>query len=370
MRILHLADVHLDRPFVGLSREEGDLARTRLREGFKRCLAEARERYVDVVTIGGDLWEDEHVSADTRQFVAYELAKLPLPVLLIAGNHDPHLPGGAYARTDWPPNVQLLERPEPAEWRRGELSVWGVASTGAALDPGFLDRFRAQADGRRHVLLLHGTAQPVEHLAEGAHCPFEPSAVRRAGFDLCLAGHVHAASDRDGVVYPGSPEPLGWKETGRHCVVVANLAGGDTAVELIDVAQHRYAERTIDCTGCRSAAEVADRLELDLADASPGTLHLRAVLDGELAPDCRIRPDELSAAHHRRYAELRVVDRTRPAYDLDALAAQRTATGGFVRELRARVEGASDGHQREVLELALRAGLNALDGRREVLRVD
>ena len=43
MRILHFADVHLDRPFVGLSPEAGDHRRRELFGAFRRCLTLAQE---------------------------------------------------------------------------------------------------------------------------------------------------------------------------------------------------------------------------------------------------------------------------------------------------------------------------------------
>ena len=67
MRIAHLADVHLDRPFVALPAAAAETRRDELFDAFGRCLTLARERGADLITIGGDLWEEEHVRADTRK---------------------------------------------------------------------------------------------------------------------------------------------------------------------------------------------------------------------------------------------------------------------------------------------------------------
>lgn len=127
---------------------------------------------VDAVTVGGDLWEDEHVSADTRRFVASEFGKLACPVLLVCGNHDPFLPGGHYERTDWPDNVQVFQPSTLAERSlTDDTSVWGISWGGGSLDPAFLRADAAREDGRTHLVLVHGTATPlatVLHLSEGA----------------------------------------------------------------------------------------------------------------------------------------------------------------------------------------------------------
>lgn len=370
MRILHIADIHLDRPFVGLSPEAARQRRRGLWETFVRCLDAAREHEVHAVTIGGDLWEDENVADDTRRSVAHELGRLGRPVLIAAGNHDPLLPGGNYERTDWPSNVFVFPEQQPVEHALGEVRVWGVSWGGGSLSASFLDTFAAPDDGRAHVLLLHGTAIGATGFgADGAHCPFRRDRVRACGFALCLAGHIHAANVADGVVYPGSPEPLGWGETGRHCYALVEVEPGrEPRVELRDVASRRYEVRAVDCSGAASSAEVDERVAAALdPDERPETLCLRLELRGEVDPACEIDSDALESRHGERYAALEMRDSTTPAYDLDALARQDTARGHFVRRLRERIEAEADERERRVLEAALLAGLRAMDGREQLL---
>src|SRR2546421_13117680 len=108
MRICHIADVHLDRPFVGMSQAAAEERRRELWDAFRRCLSAAKESGAELLTIGGDLWEEEHVQPDTRNSVAHELAKLDMDVLIACGNHDPRAPGGNYDRATWPPNVHIF----------------------------------------------------------------------------------------------------------------------------------------------------------------------------------------------------------------------------------------------------------------------
>ena len=157
-----------------------------------------------------------------------------MPALVICGNHDPYLAGGSYERTEWPENVTVVASADPTEIAFDGVSVWGLSWTGAGLDASFLETFRAPGDGC-HVLLIHGTAVRVEYFEEqSALCPFKPDAVRAAGFELCLSGHIHGASHGDGVVYPGSPERLGWAETGDHCPAIVEL-GDRIDVELVPI---------------------------------------------------------------------------------------------------------------------------------------
>lgn len=369
MRIAHLADVHLDRPFAGLIGGAGDQARQRLRRTFQRCLQLAVDREVDLVTIGGDLWEDENVRVDTRRFVAHELGRLDRPVMLICGNHDPYLAGGNYARTEWPANVHVVDSSEPTSVQFDGVDVWGVSWTGGSLDASFLRSFRGTGD-RSQVLLLHGTSQSIGFFAaESSHCPFDPAGVREAGFSVCLAGHIHSASHQGDVVYPGSPEPLGWSETGDHCVAIVDIGEG-VGVELVPVNEHSYMRLEVDCAGSASSADLEALIEKEAADAESPDVHVRFELVGEIDRDCEIDISALGERVGGRFAEVQVVDSTSDSYDLDELAARGTVQGMFVRDLRERISGSADPGEREKLTLALTAGLRALDGRRDVIHVD
>lgn len=367
-KILHIADVHLDRPFVGLTLDDARARRRELREALDRCLDVALAHAVDVITIGGDLWEDEHVTPDTCRWVADRLESAGLPVVIVAGNHDPLRPGGPHQRVSWPTNVRVL--PAGPDLTRHELDgvgVWGMSWGTVPLTADTLRTFSVPDDGASHVLVLHGTAGGAA-FNDGAHCPFTAAAVRNAGFELCLAGHLHAGGVRDDVVvYPGSPEPLAWDETGRHAVALVEFnVGTSPRVQLLDVNTRRYAQTVVDCDGAHSSADVkralSDAVSVAAADGGPEGLCLRAILRGRLDPACRIDAREL-AATNPGLTLLDLRNETQPAFDLDALSGGPTALSSFVRDLRGRIEECdADDAQRQRLELALDLGLRAMHG--------
>lgn len=336
--------------------------RRELRATFERCLGLAADRQVDLITIGGDLWEHEHVSPDTLRWVRDRLAATGVPVVLVAGNHDPLSPGGPFDRADFAEPVRVL--PAGAglvEQRIGAVSVWGSSwNSGSPLTAAALEGFRVPDDGRRHLLLLHGTCGVF---FEGApHCPFTSDQVRGAGFDLCLAGHLHAAAVRDDlVVYPGSPEPLGWAETGRHAVALVGLDGDVPTVELVDVATRRYSAIEVNCEEADSSAEVERRF-LDMLgreEAEEG-LCLRVRLTGRVVQGCVPDIESMrAAALARGLTMIEIQDDTAVAFDLDQLAAGAGVSAVFVRRMRERLTERPDD---PTLGLALQLGLRALQG--------
>jgi exonuclease SbcD len=368
MKILHLADVHLDRPFAGLRPEARARRRAQLHDAFRRCLALATDRDVDLITIGGDLWEHEHLRRDTLNSVAFELGEIGLPVLIICGNHDPFVPGSGYVLADWAENVRVVRTSRPEPHAFGDVAIWGVSWTGGDLSSAFLDDFATPADGRTHLLLLHGTSGPLAYLAEDIACTFQTQQVRRAGFTRCLAGHIHIGTDDGTIVYPGSPEPLRWNETERHCVALLTVEQGNVEVELLDVNEFRVEEREVDCGGCLSSAEVETRVGRTLEHTDPAHVYLSLSLVGEVGADCTIDTERVVSLHGQ-YAGVTVEDRTAPLLDIEGRAERRGLDGLFVRKMQERLEVA-DEHERRTLQLALEAGLRAIDGRERILYVD
>lgn len=367
MRILHFADVHLDRPLVGLPQRVAERQRRVLMDSFTRLLEIAKEKDVELVTIGGDLWEEEHVRADTRQSVAHALGQLGRDVLIVCGNHDPLLPGGSYRRTQWPENVKLVPIRSLERSDYGNVSIWSV-SWGADEPPvRAFPTLEIADDGGTNLALIHGTA-PTTPFADdsGSYFPFNPAELQSAGIRCVLAGHIHQASFVDGVVYPGSPEPLGWGETGRHCCALVDVNDGEVDVDLIDVNTTEFRSFQVDCTGCGSSAEAQERVEQQVVADS--RVLARVSLVGEIGADCEIDPRYL-AEKIRGFAFVQVIDRTEPLLDIEKRKERNSLDGLFVRKLAERIESSTDEASRRQAELALEAGLRALEGRERLLYV-
>jgi DNA repair exonuclease SbcCD nuclease subunit len=237
-----------------------------------------------------------------------------------------------------------------------------------------MSSFRVPDDGRVHLLLVHGSAirQGFDRVAavDAADAPFSPETAARCGFACCLAGHYHNGWHEAGVVYPGSPEPLGWRATGRHAAAVVTVDGERVDVELVEIGRLRYISREVECGGVRSSAEATSRIEAAVADLDAATTCLRVVLTGQIDAGCAIDQAALVEALGAPFAAFDLRDRTVPAFDHERLAARDDVAGLFVRALRGMAARADTARDREMAALALDIGLHALAGRKQVARVD
>jgi DNA repair exonuclease SbcCD nuclease subunit len=356
MKILHIADIHLDRTFAA---GHGSRRRGELRDALVRALELGADRGVDAICIAGDVYEHETVSEDTAAFLRDRLGRSGVPVLIAPGNHDPYLAGSVWERGPWPENVRIFrhDRIEAAELSQTTV-VWGAAFTARHCSTSAVAGWTAPADSRAHLLLLHAALTGEQWADEPAHRPVTRRQLSECGVRYAMLGHFHDGRADDLLCYPGSPEPLGWGErAGRHAAAILTVSPDGCACELVEIARRRYAEETIRVDGAASSDEIERRVEA--AAAAHAGAALLVTLEGEVDPACEVDGQTIEARCAEGLDQLRVRDRTHPAYDLEQLAGERSVRGRFV----ARLAASGDPLARE----AVLAGLRALDGRREVI---
>lgn len=367
MKILHFADLHLDTPFRWASPELARGRRQALRDTLLRICKLADEQRVDVLTCGGDLYEQDRFSPDTAEFLRDTFAGLhPLPVYLAPGNHDWYGPSSLYRQVEWSPNVHVFDAPQlrPVSLVDG-LTLWGAAHCAPANTRGFLDGFHVDRTGA-HLGLFHGSAQAeLSYQEDGKvpHAPFRAEQVPLAGLHHALVGHFHAPADREWHTYPGNPDPLSFGETGdRGAVVLAVAADGTISCQRHKVATSEVSDVVVDLTGISHSGQVRQRVVDAVADR---TGIVRATLVGEIGVDVDLRRDDLAGLRVPQLDALVARQgRVTVAYDVERLAEEQTVRGQFVRDVLAD-HSLGDDQRRRVLI----TGLRALEGRGDELEV-
>jgi DNA repair exonuclease SbcCD nuclease subunit len=367
MRILHFSDLHLDRSFAALGMASSEAAKRReeLRAALRRIVDLAIERDVDVLTVGGDLYEHDRVTRDTANFMREQFARVaPRPVLIAPGNHDPYVPDGLYWRLEWPENVHIFESMSWDSVQVGDVAVWGVGHRGLAIRDNLLGQLRIDRPGT-HIALFHGSDMSSVPEGKDAHCPFDRADVERCGADFVLLGHYHEMRLRpDGAPrygYPGSPEPLSFGEEGPHYVFVVNASPGRVDVEPIQINEVAYQTKTVDVTGLASSDSVREAIAALGGDDLVSGAITRVLLAGPAEPELDLDLPALYAGTAQCFRYLDLVNRTHLPFDLDQIREEPTTRGAFVRLIEAEM-GTAAGAGDDVLKHALQYGLQAFAG--------
>ncbi len=365
MKIVHFADLHLDATFAWMGTRDPDAARRRrqgLRGTLRRIAQLTVDEHADALLCAGDLYEHDHFTPDTVEFVQSVFEELhPILVYVAPGNHDWFGPESLYRQARWTPNVHVFstDRLEAAPLTEG-LTLWGGAHVVPANSDNFLDRFKVDRGGT-HIALFHGSDQTAffqQGQGKAPHAPFRPAQIFEAGLHHTFVGHFHMPADTTTHTYPGNPDPLNFGEEGDRGAVVATIHP-DGSVQRVRhrVASTEAVDMTVDVTGCTSVDAVARQVRTTVGEFRGVA---RITLIGSLEPSVDLRLSDLYAATERLQGSSFRLGKLQHAYDLSRLVEDRTVRGQFVQEVLA--SGLPEGEIRSILA----TGLRALDGRADL----
>lgn len=311
-----------------------------------RILSAAKAEGCSAVLIGGDLLDSPFPDHMTEQAVLDSLAQSELPILMVAGNHDPWDLTECYRQL--PKNVVLFGV-ELSAYPLGEgVAVYGISDARGAKERSFLNPI-STAQGEIKIFMGHG--QPDGN--DEAYFPISTAALAESGFSLALLGHVHKYEERKvggcRILVPGIPEGRGWDEVGERYVWIAEIGKG-MAITPKKVAEKTYREIEVDLTDC-DEEQILKTLE---SVEIPADTVARLILTG--APLAEPRTAARLFSEKRGIA---IKDRSDPTQSVAILMKQNTLQGAFVRRAMEEIEQAGE-KERPLLEEALKMGLRAL----------
>jgi len=366
LKLLHTADIQLDAPFTFLG-TKGAPHRQQLRETFARIVQIAEESGYDMLLIAGDLFNNNHPSQSTVDFVRRQLGRLDIPVIILPGNHDSYDKRSVYRRESFPPNVHILtEQPTYLDCPDLDLTVAGrpLASSHDSKSP--LLGVARQGERRWFVALAHGNMQIG--MVESSERPIQPDEIAATQADYVALGDWHSFADcsQGGVTayYAGAPEPTGVNQEGSGYVAGITLTETGVQVDQLRVGRTRAYSIELDVTGLTEGDVIAR-----LRDKADPDLMLAVNLTGMKAIDHFLDVETIQQAAADGFYWLRVRDKAVTALDsIDPADYPETQViGQYIHLLSERIESASTEHERHIAEEALQLGVALLQGK-EVLR--
>jgi DNA repair exonuclease SbcCD nuclease subunit len=222
MKILHTSDLHLaeNRPETMTALEQ--------------ILATATDLSVDLLTIGGDMFESNTDAAALRTRLRSLFKGNPFKVIAIPGNHDRE----AFVRNvDFGADFAAATQ-EPFEvfrYDKEEVALVGLPFRDRPTPELLNDLKDAAPDAKHRLLMLHCSldiASGKLDFGKGESADYFPISSRTLGglgYDYVLAGHFHSNTDIRRLeptgyfIYPGSPTSHSRKELGERQAVLVDL---------------------------------------------------------------------------------------------------------------------------------------------------
>lgn len=148
-RIIHTSDLHLDK------------LENKASESLTAVIDLAIDEQVDMVIIAGDLFDHNRIENDMLDFVAGQLRRPQMPVVILPGNHDCLIPGSVYERAEFQSsdNVHIIRasQGETLDFPELEVSIWGKCIDSYDVDVLPLEGMpQPQGNGWWHIAVAHG----------------------------------------------------------------------------------------------------------------------------------------------------------------------------------------------------------------------
>lgn len=182
-RILHTADLH-----IGFQNDKAC-------HGLEAVVNLAIKSRADLLLIAGDLFDHNRIEDELLEFVREQFRRLPIPVVVLPGNHDCLVAGGALTRRDfWRdcPNLLVFRKisGETLDLPYLNMSIWGrpIDTYTGDVHP-MKDTPPLKKNGSWNIAAAHGYFVDTETpLFPSYHITQEE--ITKSGWDYVALGHV------------------------------------------------------------------------------------------------------------------------------------------------------------------------------------
>lgn len=300
LRILHVADAHLDTPFYGRKKETRQKLRNACRDAFKSAVDEALKRNVHCFLIAGDLFDNQRLSFTTEQFLLQMMNRLDeadIEVFYATGNHDPEDSHYRAQHLNWPTNVHIFSTSEPETYpitdNTGQTVglISGIGHSTNREDRNLASKLKNRQTEVPHIAVLH--TQVVSAGSAEMHDRYAPCSendLAEGGFDYWALGHIHQQqriSEAIPAYYSGNMQGRHPGETDARGALYAEISlTSDVETEFLPISPIIWHSITLACPKSGHdfesvAAAIGDEL-IQQIDFRDGHQHIvRVTLTGE-----------------------------------------------------------------------------------------
>ena len=358
MKFVHIADIHMDSPFVNLSDREtlGDLKRLEQRKKLKEVIEYIKENEIDMLFIAGDLYEQQYIKKTTIEYINNLFKEIPETQIYIApGNHDPYLKNSYYSKYKWNENVKIFNS-KIEKIEQNEVDIYGYGFEDFYCTECGIENLEIENPEKENILIMHGTLDGA-NIEEKQYNSISTKMLEEKGFDYVALGHIHKTNfnKESKIIYPGSLVSLGFDELGQHGMVVGEIKNKKLNIEFVPIKSSEFVEKRIDVTEIISKEELIEKI--NSIEIQPNE-YVKIILEGKR--NFEINTYELYKLIQEQKI-IKIKNKTKINYNLEEIENETTLKGLFAKEIKQKLDSKNlTNEQREILEKAIEIGFEAL----------
>jgi len=350
MKILHIADIHLDMTFADqkLPSRVGKKLRQQLLGRFDQICQLAIEQDVQVITIGGDLFDSQTILPSTVEHIQRSFAGLaPRQIIITPGKTDKFLTGSVYDIWKWSDNVTIFSPDKLSHVDfDNDIRIWGTAF------PVNNDDLLEEIDEtKKNILLLH---KPDEKVNESNS--FSDLLSNFSKESYIIAGGQHDYMLGDNFVMSGSPEQLDLRADSKPRGVVILHVTDNYDVDFVKLGQWSYHKEIIDISDLVSIDRLKEHIR-SLTDKPTAFYDVVIYGEAQFSIDINSLIEDSS----------NIIDvklKLDIPYDLEILRKEPTIRGYLTDQILHQISNSPE--EEKMLLNSLHLSLQALDGLEDI----
>lgn len=316
MKIMHIADIHVESVYLKAGKEKSKLLRDESVQHFAEIVGEANKQKVDAVLLCGDLFDKTIVRKSTVKFVLDQIAQNPgIKFFYCLGNHDHKL----LFEGDLPQNLIVF----PTNFKKYDLGE--VVIGGSSVQKYSHASFTQQVDfdeNRVNIFMLHAYLTSAN--VEGCLC-FEIKQLRHKNIDYLALGHIHdrlngAIDERGEWVYSGNAGAYGfeWWHSSLSYVLI-EVKDGKLTWQRKDLnSARRFLSLEVDISSCASFIDIENLIKQKLKNAKSTDL-VQVVLTGAVDEELDKKPEMILQKFSSDFFYFELKDRTSIKLDIQKI---------------------------------------------------
>lgn len=350
LKIVHCADLHIGASFSNLPADLAAERSAEIRDSFINIINYCKEKSVGALLICGDLFDCPVPSKRDCDFVKNALSSLaPIPVYIIAGNHDYICADSPFAKENYfSSNVHIFPCFDysfniPEE----NAVIYGKSYSSAVIEPTFTEQ--KFDDSKINIMCLHG-----DTISSSAYNTISYETLSSLNCAYAAFGHIHNGEvfevGNTKCAYSGTAEGHSFKDDGFTGFIYAEITSDEVFLTPVSLSKRKYINIEYDIS-FQSAEQITKSLKELINEKDL----FKITLKGEFTEEINLSVIKEELQKNSFYIE--IYDLSVPGYDFDAIENEESLRGEFLRQLR------KIATSEEEFILSGKAGLDALSGR-------
>gem|GEM_PF-1438844 len=376
IRFIQTGDFHLDCPLGTI--ENTEERRSELLNQISALFGYVRNSSPDFLFLTGDIFDNDYVSERTIKFLKDHFEALkPVKIFISPGNHD-YIGRNSAWTGEFPSNVHVFIKTETIEIS-DEVTVTGTAFTDRLQNDSLLEGLDT-GKCRRGIdfLVSHG------ELTGNLYNPMTRDEL--SGFTFCALGHRHGYFKDGNISYAGAPYGRSFKEEGNHGFTEGTVDEyGNVEITRVLLKGRKYITEVLNLSDLEfpsdGALRVSDILRERLKEKASYDDFIRIKITG-FTENTDLFTPRIITDLLPEYSSITVDTEEILSYDIESMNVEGTLSSRFISLMKEKInkagmlseensektENESDMEysEREIYESAIRYGLTALKGMRNI----